>query len=93
MKGIFYWLGMNLPRGPGSDTADGQHGSADDDGPNDPSNIGEFQDNIDGLMPDIYGEQTDDDTVPHLRIIKNRPKETDESTGFDPYDTAKFHKG
>ncbi len=32
------------------------------------------------------------DTVPNLKILDESPPGTDNSTGFNPYDTAKMHK-
>jgi hypothetical protein len=43
------------------------------------------------LMPDIYGEN-DDDTQPLLNILDPSSLDTDESTGFNPYDMAVLQK-
>ncbi len=32
------------------------------------------------------------DTVPNLKILDESPPDTDNSTGFNPYDTAKMNK-
>jgi hypothetical protein len=85
MKGVFHWLSMNLSRSPASETRSDQDSFENDER----SANGDFQ--IDDLMPDIYSGSTDE-TAPHLRVIKGRSQATDKSTGFDPYDTAKFHK-
>ncbi len=45
----------------------------------------------DFVMPDIYGDDHDA-TVPDLRIIDLSSSDTDESEGFNPYDTAVFRK-
>ncbi len=44
----------------------------------------------DVLMPDIYGENNDD-TEPLLDILDTSSPD-DESTGFNPYDTAVLQK-
>jgi len=41
------------------------------------------------LMPDIYGNEHVA-TVPDLKVLD--PSDTDESTGFNPYDTAVLRK-
>jgi hypothetical protein len=81
MKGFLDWLSMNLPRRPASETRSEQ----DDSENNQRGGNGDVQ--IDDLMPDIYGESTDE-TAPHLRVIKH----PSQATGFNPYDTAKMHK-
>ncbi len=45
----------------------------------------------DVVMPDIYGEN-DDDTQPLLNILDPSSPDTDDSTGFNPYDTAVLQK-
>ena len=44
------------------------------------------------LMPDIYGDEYVA-TVPDLKIIDLSSSGVDESTGFNPYDTAVLRKG
>lgn len=82
MKGIFHWLSMNLPGRPASENE--ECGGQDDDDPGKPVNI-------DNLMPDIY-DQPLADTEPYLKIVKGPLQASDKSTGFDPYDTARFRK-
>ena len=82
MRGVFHWLSMNLSGRPASENE--ERSGTDDDDPGNPVNI-------DDLMPDIYS-QPSGDTEPYLKIIKDQSQATDKSTGFDPYDTAKFHK-
>lgn len=42
------------------------------------------------LMPDIYAEEyAVDDSV--LELVDKPAKQTDESSGFDPYDTATLY--
>jgi len=61
--------------------SDGEmHGRIDSQGPG--KNI---------LMPDIYGNE-DVATVPDLKILGPSSPDTDESTGFNPYDTAVLRK-
>jgi hypothetical protein len=43
------------------------------------------------LMPDIYGNEHGT-TVPDLKIIDPSSPDIDESTGFNPYDTAILRK-
>jgi len=43
------------------------------------------------LMPDIYGNEYVA-TVPDLKILDLSSPDTDESTGFNPYDTAVLRK-
>ncbi len=45
----------------------------------------------DVVMPDIYGENSDD-TEPLLNILDPSSPDTDDSTGFNPYDTAVLQK-
>ena len=45
----------------------------------------------DVLMPDIYGEN-DDDTQPLLNVLDPSSTDTNDLTGFDPYDTAVLQK-
>ena len=51
-----------------------------------------------GLENEECGSQDDDDsnkpvdTGLYLRIMKDQSQATDKSTGFNPYDTARFHK-
>ena len=85
MKGIFHWLSMNLPNRPASKLGRGQDDSENDERSPD----GDFQANIDDLMPDIYGQPTGD-TVPLLKIIKDESHSADRSEGFDPYNTGSF---
>ena len=42
-------------------------------------------------MPDIYSDELVD-TVPNLEIVDPSPADTDDSTGFNPYDTAVLQK-
>jgi len=56
------------------------HGRIDSQGPG--KNI---------LMPDIYGNEHVA-TVPNLKILDPSSPDTDESTGFNPYDTAVLRK-
>ncbi len=56
------------------------HGRIDSQGPG--KNI---------LMPDIYGNERIA-TVPDLKILDPSSPDTDESTGFNPYDTAVLQK-
>ncbi len=43
------------------------------------------------VMPDIYSE-AHDATVPQLKLLDLDLTDLDESTGFNPYDTAVFQK-
>ena len=43
------------------------------------------------LMPDIYGNEHVA-TVPDLKVLDPSSPDTDESTGFNPYDTAVLRK-
>jgi hypothetical protein len=45
----------------------------------------------DVLMPDIYSDEHVP-TVPNLKILNESLPDNDESTGFNPYDTATMHK-
>ncbi len=45
----------------------------------------------DVVMPDIYGEN-DDDTQPLLNVLDPSSTDTNDLTGFDPYDTAVLQK-
>jgi len=40
-------------------------------------------------MPDIYA---DDKWEPEIRLKSHDPKDDDEPSGFDPYDTAVLHQ-
>ncbi len=95
MKRIVRWLEEKLPRQKFLDTSDA---------PSDPESVkaDEIDLGIDVskglqrpaknvLMPDIYGEN-DDDTQPLLNILDPSSPDTDESTGFNPYDTAVLQK-
>jgi len=42
-------------------------------------------------MIDIYGDRHEA-TKPHLKILDSTSPDTDESTGFDPYDTVVLHE-
>ena len=43
------------------------------------------------LMPDVDVDEHID-TVPNLEVLDPSSPDIDESTGFNPYDTAKMHK-
>jgi hypothetical protein len=43
------------------------------------------------VMPDIYGE-AHEDTQPLIKILDPTSPDTEESTGFDPYDTVVLHE-
>lgn len=91
MKGIFHWLSMNLPMDPASEKRSVQTGSENEErGGQDEDDSNKSVD-IDNLALGIYG-QPPGDTEPYLRIVKDQSQATDKSTGFDPYDTARFHK-
>jgi hypothetical protein len=77
MKGVFHWLSMNLPRSPASDIRSEQDGSEND------NRIA----NVDGLMPDIYGDAP---TMPNLPTIDLRAAGTHELEDYDPYETARL---
>jgi len=42
-------------------------------------------------MPDVYADEHGD-TVPNLKILASDTSDTDTSTEFNPYDTARMHK-
>ena len=95
MKRIVRWLEAKLSRQKSPDTSDAPSDSesvkADeiDLGIDVSKGLQRPAKNV--LMPDIYGEN-DDDTQPLLNILDPSSPDIDESTGFNPYDTAKMHK-
>jgi hypothetical protein len=42
-------------------------------------------------MPDIYAENSAPKAI-DIEVVSRSSKDDDESTGFDPYDTARLHK-
>jgi hypothetical protein len=55
------------------------------DGP-DSSNSG-----VNAVMPDIYATQSAPKAI-DITVVSRSTTDTDESPGFDPYDTATLHK-
>ena len=91
MKGVFYWLSMNLPRYPASEQRTVQTGSENEERRGQDDDYSNKSVDIDNLMPDIYG-QASGDTEPFLKIIKDQPQATDKFAEVDSCDTARFHK-
>ena len=52
----------------------------------------DMQDLVNDTPPPDSVEDEDGDTVPDLRIHDQPSSDADETTGIDPYDTAKLHK-
>ena len=64
-------------------------------GPSDGEKVGDGPDSSDSgeivVMPDIYATQPAPKAI-DIEVASRSSKDDDESTGFDPYDTAKLHK-
>lgn len=92
MKRIFRWLEAKLSRQESSDLPDAPNHSENAkldleiESSTDLPNLV-----IDAPMPDIYSDEHVP-TVPNLEILDESLPDNDESTGFNPYDTATMHK-
>jgi hypothetical protein len=88
---ILKWLEANLPRFGSLDLPDAPDESKivnfdeTDLGIDAPKGLQEPTKNI--LMPEIYADEHVA-TVPNLKILGESPPDTDESSGFDPYNTG-----
>ena len=88
MKRIFRWLETRLPRSESPNPSDPPVAS---------ENVKPDESDLDQgsptsvEMPDIYGDEYVA-TVPNLKILDESSPDTDNSTGFNPYDTATMHK-
>lgn len=78
MKRFFRWLGVNVSRGD----------SVTDTAGNPDINIAEKG----VLLPDLHAHANNDDTVPNLSVITSVEADSDESAGFNPYDTGVLRK-
>lgn len=91
MRRIFGWLEDHLPRFKSLDLPDalGESESVKPDevdlGVDLPDELRDLVNDV--QIPDGYAEDYDD-TVPNLAILDLSPPDTDESTGFNPYDTG-----
>ena len=88
MKRIFRWLETRLARSKSPNPSDAP-GASESVKP-DESDLDQESPKI-VAMPDIYGDEHVP-TVPNLKILDESSPDTDDSTGFNPYDTATMHK-
>lgn len=67
----------------------------EDIGPSRGEKVGDGPDSSDSgenvVMPDIYAENSAPKAI-DIEVVSRSSKDDDESTGFDPYDTARLHK-
>ena len=76
MKRVFAWMGKAVSQ---------PEAPVVDDQPSKPLTV------EDVVMPDIYAVEHED-TVPVLKVIDLSSPDIDESSGFNPYDTAVLRK-